>query len=245
MDIDITHSGSVSRVGSELVTLVKELPLWSHLTEHSAAIFTLNGCDNVEQIMALCLFQHKAEGARMIPVEIDINAAFHDKGDRSTKGCELYRIKIAPHPFAEGSTRIAYHAMSFIRSRWVPMVLKKFKEPQEDDVRAFSKYFHQAEISWISQTLAREFNRRFSKDPMFVPIYIIVSHVVEVDQRRCIGNKFKRRSDVINKAFCFLKAHRPTTQHFSTFTGQQIRKYNNTMPRLIFHLVSSLSLQTM
>ena len=204
MDIGITHSGSVSRVGSDLVTLVKELPLWSHLIEHSAAIFTLNGCDNVEQIMALCLFQHKKETERMIPVEVDINAAFHE-GECSTKGCELYRIKIAPHPFAEGSTRIAYHAMSFIRSRWVPMVLKKFKEPQEDDERAFSKYFHQAEISWISQTLAREFNRRFSKDPLLVPIYIIVSHVVEVDERRCIGNKFKRRSDVIYTSILVFK----------------------------------------
>jgi hypothetical protein len=200
MDIGITQSCDISRVGLELVTLVKELPLWSRLSEHSAAIFSINGCDNTEQIMALCLFQQKAEGEiareRMIPVEVDINGTLHDQGDSSTKSCELYRIKIAPYPFAEGSTRIAYHAMSFIRSRWVPMVVKKFKEPQEDDV-SFGKYFHQAEISWISQTLAREFNKQFKKDATIVPIYIIVSHVVEVDQRRCIGNKFKRRSNVI------------------------------------------------
>jgi len=122
VDIGVTHFTKDVHHALRDTEIVRELPLWSLVPEYTAAIYSLSRNDNMEQFIALCVQDTKNPADSLCRVKVDIQPTEND--EESAKRCELYRVKIAAQPFAEGSSRTSHHAMTFhpSLSKWIPMV---------------------------------------------------------------------------------------------------------------------------
>ena len=112
---------------------------------------------------------------------------------------EAVRVKIAPHPFAEGELRLARYAQLITKGS-TPHVLKEFKVIG-DGVHTLERYLKQIEVSTISAYLAREYNK--IRPPHCKQIRFLKSHAVSVDTAR--GKRFYNLERMLPAGTKFIK----------------------------------------
>jgi elongation factor 2 kinase len=66
------------------------------------------------------------------------------------------KVRIAPHPFAEGGMRLAYRAWEVVDDDEIPMVVKRWKRGGSTETVVFDE----ARTQMVAEHYAQEFNRR-------------------------------------------------------------------------------------
>ena len=173
-------SSSISKTASTLVAEMEQKELKSNICKKSYSIVSV--MPNWNKINAQCAVMFSYPPIKDLKLVMPpayssdsvLGLATHGKTGLCCK--DSLQIKMAPQPFAEGTSRIARHGMILTATSWEPVVLKEFKLCGTG-VHTLHRYLQQIEASSVASILAEEYNT--CKPEHCAPIHFIKSYVVE------------------------------------------------------------------